>query len=123
MPVIVAIAGLLISYLIYGMRVIDMSRIVSRKNPIYKLLYNRYYQNAIYTQFLAVKVVYESLALAGRAVDRGFDWLINLIGNIFTDASDGLRQLQTGVVQNYATSVVTGVSLLIILVKLILEVF
>jgi NADH-quinone oxidoreductase subunit L len=45
MPVIVAIAGLLISYLIYGMRVIDMSRIVSRKNPIYKLLYNRYYQN------------------------------------------------------------------------------
>lgn len=123
MPVIVAIAGLLISYLIYGMRVIDMSRIVSRKNPIYKLLYNRYYQNAIYTQFLAVKVVYEGLALAGRAVDRGFDWLINLIGNIFTDASDGLRQLQTGVVQNYATSVVTGVSLLIILVKLILEVF
>ncbi|WP_333787045.1 hypothetical protein, partial [Methanomethylovorans sp.] len=66
---------------------------------------------------------YEGLALAGRAIDRGFDWMVYLIGHIFTEASDGLRQLQTGVVQNYATSVVTGVSLLIILVKLILEVF
>jgi NADH-quinone oxidoreductase subunit L len=123
MPVIVAVAGLLISYLIYGVRIIDMSSIVSRKNPVYKLLYNRYYQNAIFTQFISVKIVYEGLALAGRAVDRGFDWLVNLIGQIFTESSDGLRQLQTGVVQNYATSVVTGVSLLIILVKLILEVF
>jgi NADH-quinone oxidoreductase subunit L len=105
MPVIVAVAGLLISYLIYGMRIIDMSGIVSRKNPIYKLLYNRYYQNTIFTQFLAVKVVYEGLALAGRAIDRGFDWLVDMIGYIFTEASDGLRQLQTGVVQNYATSV------------------
>lgn len=123
LPVIVAVVGLLISYLIYGMRVIDMSSIVSRKNPIYKLLYNRYYQNAIFTQFIAVKIVYEGFALAGRAIDRGFDWLVNLIGHIFTEASDGLRQLQTGVIQNYATAVITGVSLLIILVKLIAEVF
>jgi NADH-quinone oxidoreductase subunit L len=123
MPVIVAFAGLLISYLIYGMRILDMSSIVSRNNPIYKLLYNRYYQNAIYTEFLAVKVVYEGLSLAGRSIDRGFDWLVNFIGHIFMELADGLRQLQTGVVQNYATAVITGVSLLVILLKLIMEVF
>ena len=122
MPVIVGIAGLLIAYLIYGMKVVNMDRLVSRNNPIYKLLYNRYYQNAILTNFLSVKVVYEGLAFAGSAVDRGFDWFVNWIGNVTMDIGDALRQLQTGVVQNYAMVVITGVSLLVILITVVMEV-
>jgi NADH-quinone oxidoreductase subunit L len=122
MPVIVGIAGLLIAYLIYGMKVVNMDRLVSRNNPVYKLLYNRYYQNAILTNFLSVKVVYEGLAFAGSAVDRGFDWIVNWIGAVTMDVGDALRQLQTGVVQNYAMVVITGVSLLVIIITVVMEV-
>jgi NADH-quinone oxidoreductase subunit L len=122
LPVIVGVAGLLIAYLIYGLKVVNMDRLVSRNNPIYKLLYNRYYQNAILTNFLSVKVVYEGLAFAGRAVDTGFDWIVNWIGDVTIDTGDALRQLQTGVVQNYAMVVITGVSLLVILITVVMEV-
>jgi NADH-quinone oxidoreductase subunit L len=122
MPVIVAVIGLLIAYFVYYKKVIDMSNIVTRDNPVYKLLYNRYYQNTIFTEFIAVKVVYEGFAMASYYIDRGFDWIIHIISAIIFEASDIFRKIQTGVVRQYATVVVAGVSLLLILVKLVMEV-
>jgi NADH-quinone oxidoreductase subunit L len=99
-----------------------MDSLVSRNNPIYKLLYNRYYQNSIFTNFFSVKVIYEGFAFAGHAIDRGFDWIVNWISDLMLEAGESLRQFQTGVVQNYATAVITGVSLLVILIKVVMEV-
>ncbi len=122
MPVIVAVIGLVIAYFIYYKKAIDMSNIVTRDNPVYKLLYNRYYQNEIFTEFIAVKVVYEGFAMASYYIDRGFDWIIHIISAIIFEAGDTLRKVQTGVVRHYATAVVVGVSLLLVLVKLVTEV-
>lgn len=122
LPVIVGIAGLVISYLIYYVKIYDISKVISKNNPIYKLLYNRYYQNAIFTQFIAVKIVYEGIALGLKGIDRGIDGIVNIIGSIFTESGYALKSLQNGSLQNYATIVVTGVSLIVILVKVIMEV-
>jgi NADH-quinone oxidoreductase subunit L len=122
MPVIVAVIGLLIAYFIYCRKAIDMSTIVSRDNPVYKLLYNRYYQNEIFTEFIAVKVVYEGISMACYYIDRGFDWIIHIISAIVFEAGDAFRKVQTGVVRQYATAVVLGVSLLLILIRLVMEV-
>ncbi|MBN2111008.1 MAG: NADH-quinone oxidoreductase subunit L [Methanosarcinaceae archaeon] len=122
MPLIVAVAGLLVSYLIYGLKVVNMDSLVSRNNPVYKLLYNRYYQNAIYTDFLSVKVIYEGFAFAGHAIDRGFDWTVNWISDLMIESGEALRQFQTGVIQTYATAVIAGVGLLIVLIKVVMEV-
>ncbi|WP_205804358.1 F420H2 dehydrogenase subunit FpoL [Methanolobus halotolerans] len=122
MPLIVAVAGLLIAYLIYGLKVVNMDNLVSRNNPVYKLLYNRYYQNAIFTDFISVKIIYEGFAFAVRSIDRGFDWVVNWISDVTIETGDSLRQFQTGVIQTYATAVVAGVGLLIVLIKVIMEV-
>ncbi|WP_340818910.1 F420H2 dehydrogenase subunit FpoL [Methanolobus sp. WCC4] len=122
MPLIVALAGLVIAYLVYGLRIVNMDSLVSRNNPIYKLLYNRYYQNSLFTNFFSVKFIYEGLAFAGRATDRGFDWMTKWFSDLALEAGESLRQFQTGAVQNYATAVITGVSLLVILVKVVMEV-
>ncbi|WP_321429088.1 F420H2 dehydrogenase subunit FpoL [uncultured Methanolobus sp.] len=122
MPLIVALAGLVITFLIYGLKIVNMDSLVSRNNPIYKLLYNRYYQNSIFTNFVSVKVIYEGFAFAGRAVDRGFDWTVKWFSDLTLEAGESLRQFQTGAVQNYATAVITGVSLLVILIKVVMEV-
>lgn len=122
MPLIVALAGLVIAFLVYGLKIVNMDSLVSRNNPIYKLLYNRYYQNSIFTDFFSVKVIYEGFAYAGRAVDRGFDWIVNWLSDLTLEGGESLRQFQTGAVQNYATAVITGVSLLVILVTVVMEV-
>jgi F420H2 dehydrogenase subunit L len=123
MPLIVAVAGLVIAYLIYNKRVIDMSRIVSSENPVYKLLYNRYYQHQIFVEIFSVKIIYEGLALASFYSDKMLDWLVNGTSTFLIEAGDSLRKFQTGVIQDYAAVVVAGVGLLVILVKLIMEVF
>lgn len=122
LPLIVATAGLLIAALVYGLKVVNMDRLVSRNNPIYKLLYNRYYQNELLTNFLSVKVIYEGISYAGRATDTGFDWMVNWFSDLVLETGESLRQFQTGAVQNYATAVITGVSLLVILIKVVMEV-
>jgi NADH-quinone oxidoreductase subunit L len=122
MPIIVGVAGLLISFLIYYLNVIDMSKIVSRNNVVFKLLYNRYYQHQIFIEIISLHLTY-GLSLVGEFIDR------KIIDGIIDGISDGtiaigeiIRKVQTGVVQSYATAVIAGVGLLIILLKLIVEV-
>jgi NADH-quinone oxidoreductase subunit L len=100
-----------------------MSRFVSKDNSVYKLLYNRYYQNEIFTQLFAVKFVYEGLAMAGYHIDRFIDGIVNVISYLIIEAGDSFRKVQTGVIQHYSVAVITGVSLLVILIKLVMEVF
>lgn len=122
MPIIVGVAGLLISFLIYYLNVVDMSKIVSRNNVVFKLLYNRYYQHQIFIEIISLHLTY-GLSLVGEFIDR------KIIDGIIDGISDGtiaigeiIRKVQTGVVQSYATAVIAGVGLLIILLKLIVEV-
>ena len=123
LPVIVGVAGLAISYLLYHVRIVDMSRIVSRNNPVYKLLYNRYYQQQIFIELFAVKFVHQTLSQGGALFDRKFvDGIVDWFGDFSVGSGEAFRKLNSGIVQNYATAVILGVGLLIILLKLIVEV-
>ncbi len=122
MPIIVGVAGLLISFFIYYLRVIDMSTIVSRRNPVYQILYNRYYQYQIFIEVIALEITY-GLSLVGEFIDRKIiDGIIDAISDGTIAIGESIRKVQTGVVQSYATAVIAGVGLLIILLKLIVEV-
>lgn len=122
LPLIVALAGLGISFVLYYMRAVNLGAIASEKNPIYKLLYRRYYQNEIFTEFFSIGIVYGVIAFLTQVVDVIIDSIVESVGIITVEAGEVLRKVQTGVVQTYAAVVVAGVSLLIILVKLIVEV-
>ncbi|MCX9011839.1 MAG: NADH-quinone oxidoreductase subunit L [Candidatus Methanoperedens sp.] len=121
LPVIVGVLGFLISYAIYHRRMLDVSKFVSSQNPIYKLLINRYYEPKIGAEIIGVKLTHNVVAQSGEFVDRKIiDGLVidNIIGNTTFRISDTVRKLQTGVVQNYASVVILGVVLLVILLKL-----
>jgi proton-translocating NADH-quinone oxidoreductase chain L len=122
LPLIVALAGLAIAFVIYYLRAVKLGALASMKNPIYKLLYNRYYQHQIYTEFFSIGVVYGVIAFLTQVVDVIVDSIVEGIGIITVGVGEELRKIQTGVVQTYATVTIVGVSLLIILVKLIMEV-
>ncbi len=122
-PVIVALAGFAIAFVIYYLRAFSLGPLASMKNPIYRLLYNRYYQHQIYTEFFSIGIVYGIIAFLTQVVDVIIDSVVEGIGIVTVFVGEELRKIQTGgVVQTYATALIAGVSLLIILVKLIMEV-
>lgn len=121
LPVIVGVLGFLISYAIYNKRMINMSKIVSSGNPLYKLLYNRYYEPKIGADLIGVKLTHDVVARSGEFIDRKIiDWLIidNIISNTLFKLGELVRKLQTGVVQNYASITILGVALLLVLLRL-----
>ncbi len=118
MPIIVGVLGFVISWLIYNKRVINMSSIVSKRNPIYKLLLNRYYQQKIYIEFIAITIVYRVLAMFGEFIDRRIiDGIIDGISYVIITIGEIIRRIQTGVVQHYVAFVVAGVVILIFLLQ------
>lgn len=122
LPVILAFAGLAIAFVIYYMRAVKLGALASMKNPVYRLLYNRYYQHQIYTEFFSIGVVYGVIAFLTQVIDTIIDSIVEAIGILTVGVGEELRKIQTGVVQTYATALIAGVSLLIILVKLVMEV-
>lgn len=122
LPVIIGVLGLLISYLIYNKRIIDMSKLVSAGNPIYKLLLNRYYEPKLGANIIGVKLTHDIVAQSGEFIDRKIiDGLVidNIISNTLLKLGEIVRKLQTGVVQNYASVTIFGVALLLIILRLI----
>jgi len=122
LPVIVGVLGFLISYAIYYKRWLDMSKIISSNNPLYKLLLNRYYEPKIGADIIGVKLTHDVVAQSGEFVDRKIiDGLVidNIIGKTTFFLGEAARKLQTGVVQNYASVTLLGVGLLLIVLKLV----
>lgn len=121
LPVIVGVLGFVISYAIYHKRMLDMSKLVSSRNPLYKLLLNRYYEPKIGADIIGVKLTHDVAAQSGEFVDRKIiDGLVidNIISNTLFQLGEVVRKLQTGVVQNYASVTILGIGLLIILLRL-----
>ncbi len=117
LPVAVGFLGLLISYIVYYKRSIRASSIVSSRNPVYKLLLNRYYQHQIYTEGVGQTLVF-GLARIGEFVDRKvIDALIidRVISSTLIFLGEVLRKLQTGVVQTYAAITILGVVILLLI--------
>jgi len=121
LPVIVGVLGFLISYAIYYKRMLDMSKIISSENPLYKLLLNRYYEPKIGADLIGVKLTHDVVAQSGEFIDRKIiDGLVidTIISNTIFKIGGIIRKLQTGVVQNYASITILGVALLLVLLKL-----
>ena len=121
LPIIVGVLGLVISYLIYNRRIVDMSRIVTRRNPLYQILMNRYYEPRLSSYVIGEKLTHGAVAMTGEFVDRKIiDGLVidTVISRTLLSLGDVIKKLQTGVVQNYASITLLGVGLLIILLRI-----
>lgn len=98
-----------------------MSKLISSGNPLYKLLYNRYYEPTLGADIIGVKLTHGVAAQSGEFIDRKIiDGLVidNIISNTLLKLGEIVRKLQTGVVQNYASVTILGIALLLVLLKL-----
>ncbi len=106
--VVIAGVGILIAYLFYVKNPALPKLAAERWKGLYKLVYNKYYVDEIY-EILFIN----SLKNLGIGLWKGFDdfvidGAINGVAYLIGLLSGAMRKVQTGVVQNYAFSMVIG---------------
>lgn len=118
LPTILALLGIGIAFYVYFNNRIDVSKYITRKNPVYKLVWNKYYLDYLYKDILVNKFmivlmglwdVFDLYVIDG--VVNGITWVTIKLGGV-------ARKIQTGVVQNYASVLILGISLLLIILRL-----
>lgn len=122
MPIITAVGGILLAGLFYYWRKLDPRKVTSDTDPVRNVLLKRYYQHEIFTKWFAETVIY-GLALVANWIDlKIIDGTVNKISELTVGFGDILRRSQTGIIQNYITAIVLGVTVLLIVIKLAMEV-
>jgi NADH-quinone oxidoreductase subunit L len=106
--VVIALIGISIAYLFYVKNPALPKMLAERWKGLYKLVFNKYYIDELYGMLFI-----NSLKNLGTGLWKGFDdfvidGTINGVAFLIGVISGGMRKIQTGLVQNYAFSMILG---------------
>ncbi len=104
---VVGLAGIGLAYLAYARRTPDPARVARTFRPLSTLFARKWYLDEFYDRRVVGALCWAFGA--AWAFDLAFiDGLVNKLAAGFQAAGSGLRRVQTGVVGNYALSIVIG---------------
>src|SRR5881396_1905021 len=107
------VVGIAIGVLMYVRHRPDPAAVARAAGPLYRLLVNKYYIDELYDH----RIVEAARAIAGAswAFDiHIIDGLANRLGWALAMGGQGLRRLQTGIVGNYALTIMAGLLLMLV---------
>jgi NADH-quinone oxidoreductase subunit L len=111
--VLVALCGIGLAYYLYRVRTEKPKKIAETVPVLYDVVYNKYYVDEIYDVVIVRRIVDGSVWL-WKAFDAAFiDGIVNGVASLVRGAGDRLRRVQTGVVGNYAFSLLLGAVLIV----------
>jgi NADH-quinone oxidoreductase subunit L len=101
--------GILVAAVMYLWRPTLSDALAGAFGPLYKLIYNKYFVDEIYGATVVKPVVGGSRLLLWRGVDVGLiDGIVNGVGTRARDVGSVLRRFQSGNIRSYATWVLAG---------------
>ena len=107
---VLALAGILLAYVMYVGRWISAERVGSWFRPLYVLFSRKYYFDELYEGVVTVRLFYRGAAQALDWADRSIvDGAVRMIDQFGRNAGRAIAQLQTGQVQGYGMAVSVGV--------------
>jgi NADH-quinone oxidoreductase subunit L len=107
--VIVALAGIYIAYQMYLAKAGAADRVAARLSGIYNLLKRKYYVDEIYDALFVRPLLWLSEKFFWKIFDvKIIDGAVNGSAKLFGGIASVMRRWQTGVVQNYAVTLVLG---------------
>jgi NADH-quinone oxidoreductase subunit L len=105
---VVAIAGVALAWIVYGRAPVQAAAVGVARNPVHRLLLDKYYVDELYDALFVTPIYRLSLWLA-RVFDPGvIDALVNGVASLVAAWARGLRRVQTGFVMNYALGILLG---------------
>jgi NADH-quinone oxidoreductase subunit L len=78
------------------------------RNPVHRLLLDKYYVDELYDALFVTPIYRLSLWLARVFDPRVIDALVNGVASLVAAWARGLRRVQTGFVMNYALGILLG---------------
>jgi len=109
----VALCGILLAWYLYRVHTEKPGEIADRVPGLYDLVLNKYYVDEIYDAAIVRRIVNGSIWL-WEAFDVAFiDGIVNGIAALVKGAGARTRRLQSGVVGNYALSLLLGAVILV----------
>jgi NADH-quinone oxidoreductase subunit L len=109
----IAIFGLLLARRMYVVEPAAASRAVEKFGPIHKIVYNKYWMDEIYDFLFVDSIVKFSRLLWKWFDDRFIDGIVNGTATVVRRLGSALRELESGLVKDYAMSIVLGVVVVI----------
>jgi len=117
LPTVLSLTGLGIAGYFYYNHRIDVGKYITRDNPIYKLLWNKYYIDYLYKDIIVERIVVP-LAMFVDSFDMyGIDGVVNGIGRITMSIGKAARKIQTGDIQDYMVPFLIGIGIIAAIVK------
>ena len=109
------LAGIAISYFMYVLRPALPGKFASALGGFYTLVYNKYFVDEAYDAAVVNPVIQGSESLLWKIVDKGLiDGIVNGAGAGAQSIGSVLRRMQSGNIRSYATWVLVGSVLLLI---------
>ncbi len=105
---LVAVGGVLLAWVMYGLRPVRGETIGVAKHPIHALLLKKYYVDELYDA-LFIQPLYRLSEWCARSFDlEVIDGIVNGVARLVTGWAQGMRRIQTGFVMNYALGILVG---------------
>jgi NADH-quinone oxidoreductase subunit L len=105
----IAIAGWFVARKFYVLQPDLPQRTAQSFGGLYRLVFNKYWVDELYDA-IAVNPIVRFANWLWRVADDGIiDWIVNGLAEVTRQAAASLRRVQSGLVQNYALSIVVGV--------------
>ena len=109
----IAIVGLLYARFMYITDPDAADRMIERFPGLHRLVYNKYWIDELYDVLFVNSIVNFSRFLWRAFDDSVIDGIVNGVGSVVRGWGSALRWLQTGLVKDYALSILIGVLVLI----------
>jgi NADH-quinone oxidoreductase subunit L len=120
-PVALGLAGILAAFWLYKKENDKPAKLATSLGGVYKAAYNKFYIDEIYV-FISKKVLFNLIGRPAAWFDKHIvDGLMNLIGTITQNISEGIKRIQSGRVQQYAIYFLGGAIVLAVLFIYILK--
>ncbi len=105
---LVAVGGVLLAWVMYGLRPVQGEAIGVARNPVHALLLKKYYVDELYDALFVQPLIRLSRWCA-RAFDLAvIDGIVNGVARLVVAWAAGMRRIQTGFVMNYALGILVG---------------
>jgi NADH-quinone oxidoreductase subunit L len=104
----IAVVGLLFARWIYLTKPSEADRMVERFGGLHTLVYNKYWIDELYDFLFVNSIVNFSRLLWKRFDEAVIDGIVNGVARVVRGWGSVLRQIETGLVKDYALSILVG---------------
>ncbi|WP_337860067.1 NADH-quinone oxidoreductase subunit L [Ferroplasma sp.] len=116
LPVVFSFLGIAIAYAIYRYNVNGNTKIT--KNPLYKIVKNKFYFDWLYTEIIAQRIILPFAYFLG-ILDREYNEKVDSVGTEISILGTDFRKIETGNIPFYVAFLIIGMVVIFAVIELI----